>query len=101
MPPPSPWPGWARGDVWSESRATRRGDIGRPILPTSRSAAALGAGLDGRNRRDVRVRRCIRGRRRDAAHRLVPLDQGLLLAVVEVVGPLDRGHDVGLVVGLA
>src|SRR5262249_59603416 len=60
MPPPSPVPGWASGDVCSESIATLEGDIRRLILVTALLALLR------------------------AAHGAVEVDQHLLLTVVEV-----------------
>src|SRR6185295_17022330 len=65
MPPPSPMPGWANGDVCSESIATRLGDIRRLILVTDLGPIFW------------------------AAHGAVEVDPHLLLAVVEV----GRGAD--------
>src|SRR4029079_18162793 len=66
MPPPSPVPGWANGDVCNESIATRLGDIRRPILVT-------GLHLFFR-----------------APEGAVEVDEHLLLALVEVRSGLDR-----------
>src|SRR5690349_20750 len=71
MPPPSPVPGWANGDVWSESIATRLRDI----------------------RRLIRVTALVPFLR--AAHRAVEVDEHLLLAIVEV----GRGADGVLQIG--
>src|SRR5215471_7197107 len=60
MPPPSPVPGWANGDVCSESIATLQSDIRRLILVTALVILFR------------------------AAHRAVEVDQHPLLAVVEV-----------------
>src|SRR5689334_16927303 len=66
MPPPSPVPGWASGDVCNESIATRLGDIRRTILVT-------GLHLFSR-----------------APQGAVEVDEDLLLAVVEVGSGPDR-----------
>src|SRR3954469_12255014 len=71
IPPPSPVPGWANGDVCNESIATRLGDIRRPILVT---------GLDPFFR---------------TPQRAVEVDQELLLALVEVGRGADRRLEVG------
>src|SRR6187401_781432 len=71
MPPPSPVPGWANGDVCNESIATRLGDIQRPIQVT---------GLHPFFR---------------APQGAVEVDEDLLLAVVEVGGGLDRVLEIG------
>src|SRR5580692_297560 len=44
MPPPSPVPGWARGDVWRERTASRR----MPVRAYRRPRKALRPGLRGR-----------------------------------------------------
>src|SRR5262245_9477405 len=77
MPPPSPAPGWANGDVWRLSIATRRTDMERRCYFRLRRVPTL------------------------ALVRAVHLDEGLLLPFVERLVTPDRHLEiVGLVARL-
>src|SRR3712207_749464 len=71
IPPPSPTPGWATGEVCSERTATLRTGMQR----------ILGAGRSGLGR---------------ALERPVDLDEHLLLALADRRVTQDFGHEIGV-----